>query len=195
MAGTEKRYQLKEIWRLVKCAFLKAPDRYRSMRNASLLEGQSRGDLESARPAGTEDASGVTARLAERSRVPQITAEIGVVRKIEDIEDLSDQLKLRFLLDSDHSRQTQILRDEGVAVIEIRRQCNRRIGLVAWSEFASKGLVVLSYQILQLTHPDATSEAVPLHARQYKSVNALPGRINIADTWIQRRFTDHLRNE
>src|SRR5215468_7509499 len=128
------------------------------MRNASALESQSSGNLESARPASAEDASGVTARLAEGGRVAQIAAEIGEVRKIEDIEDLSDQLKLRFLLDSDRSRQTQILRDEGVTVIEIRRQCNRRIGLVAWSEFARKGLVVLSYQILQLTHPDATSE-------------------------------------
>src|SRR5215510_10296178 len=159
------------------------------------LEGQLHGDLEGSRPASAEDAGCVTARLAERSRVSQIAAEPGMIRKVEEIEDLSDQLKLRVLLDSNKSRQAQILRDEGVAIVKIRRQCNLRIGLATWRDLARLGLIVLINQILEITHSNVPAEAVPLNAGQLKNVDTLPGRINAADRGSQRRFAHDLRNE
>ena len=44
-----------------------------------------------------------------------------MICKVEDIEDLTNQLKLRIFLDPDYSRQAQILRDESAAIVEIRR--------------------------------------------------------------------------
>ena len=92
-----------------------APAARRAPLRRSTLETEPRGNLERARSTRTERLAHALVGFAECSRHDQVVVEVGQVRHVEDVEDLTDHTQLGLRWQTERLGQAEVLRGEDVA--------------------------------------------------------------------------------
>src|SRR5439155_876212 len=130
-----------------------------------LLEHKTGSKLERPRTTRPEHLADARAWLAERRRVRDVAAIVNQVRRIEQIEDLTEQQQPDPATAEERLGQPQILREEAVVKGIIGRQCDRRGDLAGRRDRVGALSIVLIDKSLQIGLAELPSKLIHMRAR------------------------------